>query len=138
MRNRSEQPPEDIAQRESTTAGEVATDAQVAGKKHHAEVLYEPDRARASGRERLTTQELVEQLIEEGRLQGIAQGRGLAIIHLYEARFGPMPPTLRSALEAMRDLPTLKAWTLLAGTGTREAVHDALSSHSSSATSARR
>ncbi|WP_434047150.1 MULTISPECIES: hypothetical protein [Sorangium] len=136
MRNRSEQPPEDIAQREPTTACEVATDAQVAGKKQLAEVLYEPDRARAS-RERLTTQELVEQLIEEGRQQGIAQGRALIIIDLYEARFGPMPPALRSAVETMRDLPTLKAWTLVVGIGTREAVHDALSSHSSSATSAR-
>ncbi|WP_438029233.1 hypothetical protein [Sorangium sp. So ce233] len=137
MRNRSGQPPEDIAQREPTTAGEVPTDAQVAGKKQHAEVLDEPDRARASGRERLTTQELIDQLIEEGRQQGIAQGRPLAIVYLYEARFGPMPPALRSVVEAMRDLPTLKAWMLLVANGTREAVHDALSSHSSSATSTR-
>ncbi|WP_437692194.1 hypothetical protein [Sorangium sp. So ce176] len=134
MRNRSGQPPEDIAQREPTTAGEVPTDAQVTGKKQHAEVLDDSDRARASSRERLTTQELIEQLIDQGRKQGMAQ----ATIALYEARFGPMPPALRSAVEAMRDLPTLTTWTRLVGTGTSEAVHDALSSHSSSATSARR
>ncbi|WP_437871890.1 hypothetical protein [Sorangium sp. So ce363] len=78
----------------------------------------------------MTTQELVEQFIEQGRTQGVAQGmaQGMAqaTIELYEARFGPMPPPLRLAVEAMRDLPTLRAWHLLAGTGTREAVHEAL------------
>ncbi|AUX20032.1 uncharacterized protein SOCEGT47_004940 [Sorangium cellulosum] len=71
----------------------------------------------------MTTQELVEQFIEQGRKQGLAQ----ATIELYEARFGPMPPALRSAVEAMRDLATLRKWHLLAGTGTREAMHDAVS-----------
>ncbi|KYG05448.1 hypothetical protein WME98_40665 [Sorangium sp. So ce296] len=79
----------------------------------------------------MTTQELVEQFIEQGRTQGMAQGvaQGTAqgTIALYEARFGPMPPSLRSAVEAMRDLPTLRTWLVLAGTGTREEVHDALS-----------
>ncbi|WP_437736850.1 hypothetical protein [Sorangium sp. So ce1335] len=37
-----------------------------------------------------------------------------------------MPSTLRSAVEAMRDLPTLRAWHLLVGTGTLEEVHDAI------------
>jgi hypothetical protein len=74
----------------------------------------------------MTTQELVEQFIEQGRTQGVAQGMAQATIELYEARFGPMPPPLRLAVEAMRDLPTLRAWLLLAGTGTREAVHEAL------------
>ncbi|XXY48111.1 hypothetical protein WME91_49745 [Sorangium sp. So ce269] len=79
----------------------------------------------------MTTQELVEQFIEQGRKQGMAQGiaQGLAqgTIALYEARFGSMPPALRSAVEAMRDLPTLQKWILLAGTGKREEVDDALS-----------
>ncbi|WP_438039898.1 hypothetical protein [Sorangium sp. So ce128] len=66
---------------------------------------------------------MLEQFIEQGRKQGMAQGT----IELYEARFGPMPPALQSAVEAMRDLPTLRRWHLLAGTGTREAVHDAIS-----------
>ncbi|WP_438010042.1 hypothetical protein WME89_16125 [Sorangium sp. So ce321] len=70
-----------------------------------------------------TTQQLIEQLIEQGRTQAIAQ----ATIALYEARFGSMPPVLRSAVEAMRDLPTLQRWNLLAGTGKREEVDDALS-----------
>lgn len=70
----------------------------------------------------MTTQELVEQFIEQGRKQGMAQGT----IELYEARFGPMPPALRSAVEAMRDLSTLRKWHLLAGTGTRDEVHDAI------------
>ena len=70
----------------------------------------------------MTTQELVEQFIEQGRKQGMAQGT----IELYEARFGPMPPALRSAVEAMRDLPTLRKWHLLAGTGARDEVHDAI------------
>ncbi|WP_437986165.1 hypothetical protein [Sorangium sp. So ce117] len=74
----------------------------------------------------MTTQELVEQFIEQGRTQGVAQGMAQATIELYEARFGPMPPPLRLAVEAIRDLPTLRAWLLLAGTGTREAVHEAL------------
>ncbi|WP_437839317.1 hypothetical protein [Sorangium sp. So ce1153] len=71
----------------------------------------------------MTTQELVEQFIEQGRTQGMAQGT----IVLYEARFGSMPPALRSAVEAMRDLSTLQKWILLAGTGKREEVDDALS-----------
>ncbi|AUX41646.1 uncharacterized protein SOCE26_030680 [Sorangium cellulosum] len=71
----------------------------------------------------MTTQELVEQFIEQGRKQGLAQGT----IELYEARFGAMPPALRSAVEAMRDLPTLRKWHLLVGTGTREEVHESLS-----------
>ncbi|WP_437839319.1 hypothetical protein [Sorangium sp. So ce1153] len=79
----------------------------------------------------MTTQELIEQLIEEGRKQGMAQGivQGIAqaTIALYEARFGSMPPALRSAVEAMRDLPTLQRWILLAGIGKREEVDDALS-----------
>ncbi|WP_437818389.1 hypothetical protein [Sorangium sp. So ce1078] len=78
----------------------------------------------------MTTQELVEEFIEQGRTQGMAQGiaQGIAqgTIELYEARFGPMPPSLRSAVEGMRDLPTLRTWLVLAGTGTREEVHDAL------------
>ncbi|WP_433935868.1 hypothetical protein AB3662_14210 [Sorangium cellulosum] len=77
----------------------------------------------------MTTQELVEQFIEQGRKQGLAQGMAQmarATIELYEARFGPMPPALRSDVEAMHDLPTLHAWLLLAGTGTREEVHDAV------------
>ncbi|WP_437290548.1 hypothetical protein [Sorangium sp. So ce406] len=74
----------------------------------------------------MTTQELVEQFIEQGRTQGMAQGMARATITLYEARFGPMPPALRSAVEGIRDLPTLEKWHLLAGTGTREEVHDAV------------
>ncbi|WP_438029232.1 hypothetical protein [Sorangium sp. So ce233] len=74
----------------------------------------------------MTTQELVEQFIEQGRTQGLAQGMARATITLYEARFGPMPPALRSAVEGIRDLPTLEKWHLLAGTGTREEVHDAI------------
>ncbi|WP_437959886.1 hypothetical protein WME76_09705 [Sorangium sp. So ce119] len=77
----------------------------------------------------MTTQELVEQFIEQGRKQGLAQGMAQmarATIELYEARFGPMPTALRSDVEAMHDLPTLHAWLLLAGTGTREEVHDAV------------
>ncbi|WP_437916120.1 hypothetical protein WME73_14940 [Sorangium sp. So ce302] len=70
----------------------------------------------------MTTQELVEQFIELGRTKGMAR----ATIELYEARFGAMPPPLRLVVEAMRDLPTLRAWHLLAGTGTREDVHEAL------------
>ncbi|KYF54385.1 hypothetical protein BE08_10215 [Sorangium cellulosum] len=102
------------------------TGAEIAGETQHAAVCHEPDPARASGRARLTTQELVEQLIEQGRMQGWA----LAIIDLYEARFGPMPPALRAVVEAMRDLSTLERWNRLAATGTREEVHDAFSSNS--------
>ncbi|WP_437758955.1 hypothetical protein [Sorangium sp. So ce1389] len=75
----------------------------------------------------MTTQELVEQFIEQGRKQGMAQGLAQSTIALYEARFGSMPPALRSAVEAMRDLSTLQKWNLLAGTGKREEVDDAFS-----------
>lgn len=119
----------DVAQEGLTTAGKVVTGAEVAGETQHAAVWHEPDPARASGRARLTTQELVEQLIEQGRMQGFAEGMALAIIDLYEARFGPMPPALRAVVEAMRVPSTLERWTLLAATGTREEVHDALSSN---------
>lgn len=113
-----------VAQEGLTTAGKVVTRAEVAGETQHADVCHEPDPARAAGRGRLTTQELVEQFIEQGRMQG----RALAIIYLYEARFGPMPPALRAVVEAMRDPSTLERWNLLAATGTREEVHDAFSS----------
>ena len=108
----------------------VVADAEVAGEMQHADVCLDPDPARASGRGRLTTQELVEQLIEQGRMHGFAEGMALAIIYLYEARFGPMPPALRAVVEAMRDPSTLERWNLLAATGTREEVHDAFSSNS--------
>ncbi|WP_438001095.1 hypothetical protein WMF26_16330 [Sorangium sp. So ce185] len=75
----------------------------------------------------MTTQEFLEQFIEQGRTQGMALGIAEGTIALYEARFGPMPPRLRSAVEAMRDLPTLRTWLVLVGTGTREEAHDALS-----------
>ena len=77
----------------------------------------------------MTTQELVEQFIEQGRKQG-TQAMAQSTIGLYEARFGSMPPALRSAVEAMRDLSTLQKWILLAGTGNREEVDDALSAGS--------
>ncbi|WP_437680878.1 hypothetical protein [Sorangium sp. So ce131] len=75
----------------------------------------------------MTTQELVEQFIEQGRKQGMAKGMAQVTIELYEARFGAMPPALRSVVEAMLDLPTLRKWHLLVGTGTREEVDEALS-----------
>lgn len=37
-----------------------------------------------------------------------------------------MPPLLRSAVEAMRDLPTLRTGLVLVRTGTREEAHDAI------------
>ncbi|MGK3964599.1 hypothetical protein WMF38_10535 [Sorangium sp. So ce118] len=77
----------------------------------------------------MTTQELVEQFIEQGRTQGM-QAMAQSTIALYEARFGSMPPALRSAVEAMRDLPTLQKWVLLAGTGKREDVDEVLSAGS--------
>ncbi|WP_438010041.1 hypothetical protein WME89_16120 [Sorangium sp. So ce321] len=77
----------------------------------------------------MTTQELVEQFIEQGRTQGM-QAMAQSTIALYEARFGSMPPALRSVVEAMRDLPTLQKWVLLAGTGKREDVDEVLSAGS--------
>ncbi|WP_437839314.1 hypothetical protein [Sorangium sp. So ce1153] len=74
----------------------------------------------------MTTQELVEQFIEQGRTQ-VMQAMAQSTIALYEARFGAMPLALRSAVEAMRDLATLQKWNLLAGTGKREEVDDAFS-----------
>ncbi|XXY48112.1 hypothetical protein WME91_49750 [Sorangium sp. So ce269] len=74
----------------------------------------------------MTTQELIEQLIEQGRKQGLAQ----STIALYEVRFGAMQPALQSAVEAMRDLATLQKWNLLAGTGKREEVDEVLSAGS--------
>jgi hypothetical protein len=46
-----------------------------------------------------------------------------------------MPPALRSAVEGMRDLATLRKWHLLAGTGTREAMLDAVSAASAARSS---
>ncbi|MGK4007661.1 hypothetical protein WMF31_33880 [Sorangium sp. So ce1036] len=46
-----------------------------------------------------------------------------------------MLPALRSAVEGMRDLATLRKWHLLAGTGTREAMHDALKAGSAARSS---
>ena len=53
-----------------------------------------------------------QQLIEQGRQQGIAR----SVIDVYEARFGAIPEAIHAVIEATHDEPTLRTWLRLAGT----------------------
>jgi hypothetical protein len=57
-----------------------------------------------------------QQLIEQGRKQGIEQGIVRSLSNIYEARFGAMPEDLRAVVEATHDELTLLTWLTLAGT----------------------
>jgi len=57
-----------------------------------------------------------QELIEQGRKQGIEQGIARSFVDVYEARFGAMPEAIRAVIEATHDEPTLRAWLKLAGT----------------------
>jgi predicted transposase/invertase (TIGR01784 family) len=57
-----------------------------------------------------------QQLIEQGRKQGVAQGIARSLINIYEARFGAMPEEIRAIIEATHEEPTLLTWLRLAGT----------------------
>ncbi len=57
-----------------------------------------------------------QQLIEQGRKQGIEQGIVRSLSNVYEARFGAMPGEIRAVIEATHDEPTLLRWLTLAGT----------------------
>jgi predicted transposase/invertase (TIGR01784 family) len=57
-----------------------------------------------------------QQLIEQGRKQGIERGIARSLVDVYEARFGMMPEDLRTLIEDTHDESTLRAWLKLAGT----------------------
>ena len=57
-----------------------------------------------------------QELIEQGRKQGIEQGIARSFVDVYEARFGAMPEAIRAVIEATHDEPTLRAWLKLACT----------------------
>ena len=48
------------------------------------------------------------------------------LVNVYETRFGPLPPALREAIEAMEDEPTLLQWGTLFGTATADEIAAAL------------
>ena len=62
----------------------------------------------------MSTQDLVESVLEQGREQGRKQGReqgiGLGLLKVFEARFGAMPPELRTVLDQTHDEATLQSW----------------------------
>jgi len=57
-----------------------------------------------------------QQLIEQGRKQGIEQGIVRSLVDVYEARFGAVPEAIRAMIEATHDEATLRAWLKLAVT----------------------
>jgi len=97
----------------------------------HRQIAVDPDPKTPEEREFLMrAQNILQEYIEEGRklgrAEGVAQGlaegvaRGVAqgVVALYEARFGAMPVSMRSKVEATTDDATLRAWLLVIGTGT--------------------
>lgn len=68
-----------------------------------------------------------------GREEGVALGREEGreesgkqnLLALYEARFGPVPPEVRAAIDAAHDPATLQRWTVLAGTRSEAEVRAA-------------
>jgi hypothetical protein len=51
-----------------------------------------------------------------------AQAFRKMLVNVYETRFGPLPPGLREAIEAMEDEPTLLQWGTLFGTATADEI----------------
>lgn len=51
-----------------------------------------------------------------------AQAFRKMLVNVYETRFGPLPPALREAIEAMEDEPTLLPWGTLFGTATADEI----------------
>jgi hypothetical protein len=83
----------------------------------------------------MSTQNLYEEWERAIREQGREQGAKRALVMLYEARFGAMPPALAEAVETTRDSATLESWLLLVGTRSQEEVAAAMQVERGSPTS---
>lgn len=80
----------------------------------------------------MQTQDIYEtwhrEAVEQGRVEGRAEGVARSLVKLYEARFGVMPEDLRAMVESVDDEPTLTNWLLLVGTHSANEVAAAIRS----------
>jgi hypothetical protein len=79
-------------------------------------------------------QQWIERGIEQGEERGIERGKALgkelgkeestrdAVVTVYEARFGAMPPALRAAVSAMQDQARLKSWLKLVSVSSADEI----------------
>jgi hypothetical protein len=82
----------------------------------------------------MSTQDIVESLIQQGRTEGRNEGRkegreqGMveALFALYGARFGEPPPELVATVSRTHDPATLRDWLQLIGTRSADDVAAAL------------
>lgn len=74
----------------------------------------------------MTTYEIVEAWKREQQQAGIQEGRlegwQLAVLYVYEARFGVLQEDLAAIVRAERDDATLRDWLILTGTRTADEV----------------
>lgn len=68
----------------------------------------------------MSTQDIVESLIQQGRKEGLSEGLAKALLAFYEARFGAPPAELSAAVGRMQDPAILSDWIQLAGTRSAE------------------
>jgi hypothetical protein len=65
----------------------------------------------------MSTQDIVENLIEQGRRQGLEEGAHRALLTLYTTRFGEPPRTIVAAVQGAKDLGALDGWLSVFATG---------------------
>lgn len=78
----------------------------------------------------MTTYEIVEAWkreqrqagVQEGWQEGRLEGWQLAVLDVYEARFGVLQEDLAALVRAEHDIATLRDWLKLIGTGTADEV----------------
>jgi hypothetical protein len=70
----------------------------------------------------MSTQDIVESLIQQGRNEGRNEGLIEALLALYEARFGTPPADLSEAIHRTRDPATLRDWLQMIGTRSADDV----------------
>lgn len=109
----------------------------------HLEVPADPaERTRDDEEFYMSTQDIVENLIEQSRRQGFQQGleKGLqqglekgrsqelieTLLALYKSRFGEPPRTIAAAVERTRELDVLRGWLAIVATGSSREIAAAI------------
>ena len=76
----------------------------------------------------MQTADIVQQIRNEGRREGRDEGVQGALLGVYRARFGAVPPALATAVERTHDAAVLTAWVELFATHTADEITAALTS----------
>jgi hypothetical protein len=70
----------------------------------------------------MSTQSLYEQLRQRTFDEGAREGAKQVLLALYEDRFGQVPREIADAVGGMHDAATLRRWTRLVATSSREDI----------------